>query len=172
MDEAFCPQADEGVLRTSAPHRLSRPVPMKRGVVWADGGIRGNPGGVSACAAVLYVDGEMPRQKSKLIGGRGTSNQAEYYGLMMALRLAAEFEVTHLKVRLDSKLVVEQVLGNWRVKQPALLPLRDRARELAAMYFEEVRIGLVPREENTEADRICTRLLDNATGRVRGKSRR
>lgn len=142
---------------------------MKRATAWADGGVRGTPG-PHACAVVLKIDGEMPQKKSRYLGPAGTSNQAEIHGLLMALRLAAENEVTHLVIRMDSKLIVEQSLGNWKIKNVKLRRLHDSARQLALCYFQEVQIDQIPREQNTEADEICTTLLDSVTGRVRGSS--
>lgn len=144
---------------------------MKRATAWADGGIRGNPNGPSACAVVIDVENEASRQYSRYLGLDGSNNTAEYHGLLLALREAAEIDVTHLAVRLDSKLVVEQVLGNWRAKDPKLAEMRDQARTLARRYFVEVQIDYISREENVVADALCTKILDDITSRPRGLSR-
>lgn len=137
-------------------------------VAFSDGGCRPNPGHY-ACAAVLYHDG-VGHQESCYLGDNGTVNDAEYEGLLMVLRMARELRITHLQIRLDSKLVVEQVLGKWQVKSPRLAAYNTRAQELAAR-FESIEIKHVPREENVIADELVTRLLDEETGRARGGRR-
>lgn len=138
----------------------------KQGIAWFDGGNRGAPG-PHACAVVLKIDGEMPFKKERYLGPAGTNNQAEIQGFIMALRFAAENGVTHLKLRSDSKLIVEQALGNWKIKDETLKRLHAEARRIAGEFFDQVEIDHVPREQNKEADAICTALLDRVTGRVR-----
>jgi ribonuclease HI len=138
---------------------------MTEAVAFIDGGNRGTPG-PHACAVVLEVDGLPAHEEARYLGPRGTNNIAEYQGLLLALRIAEGMEVTHLRIRSDSKLIVEQVLGNWRVKQPHLRPLRDEARKLA-MKFQSVQIKHVPRAQNKRADALCTAVLDEVTGRSR-----
>lgn len=131
---------------------------------WIDGGNRGQPG-PSACAVVLELENGGTRGEAFFLGV-GTNNTAEYGGLILALETAREEGVTHLTVRSDSKLIVEQVLGNWRVREPSLRPLHQQAQDLAR-EFEEVFIKHIPREENKRADALCTDLLDSITGRKR-----
>lgn len=140
----------------------------KHGIAWFDGGNRGAPG-PHACAVVLKIDGEMPYKKERYLGPSGTNNQAEIQGFIMALRLAAENGVTHLKLRSDSKLIVEQALGNWKIKDETLRRLHADARRLAQEFFEQVEIDHVRREYNQEADAIVTRLLDKIVGKARSK---
>lgn len=143
---------------------------MKNATAYFDGGSRGNPGPYG-CAVVVYADGE-GRQEAVYLGDYGTVNAAEYEGLLLALRLALSMGVTSLKIRGDSRLVIEQVLGSWKVKEPSLAPYVARARELA-QRFDGVEIKHVPREENVVADALVTTLLDDHTGVARqGGSRR
>lgn len=138
---------------------------------FCDGGVRGNPGGPYACAVVIYSEETgIGHQEAVYLGDHGTCNSAEYEGLILALKIARRLQITHLTVRMDSRLVIEQVLGNWRVKEPTLRPYVERARELAAR-FDEVKISHVPREENAVADALCTNLLDEITGKRRGEPR-
>lgn len=140
---------------------------MTRATVHCDGGNRGNPGHY-ACAVALYDETSgIGRQEARYLGDYGTNNMAEYEGLLLGLRLARAMGVKQLKLRLDSKLVVEQVLGSWRVKEESLRPYVTAARSLAA-EFETVEIKHIPREENVVADALVTALLDEITGRARG----
>src|ERR1019366_6492102 len=132
-----------------------------------DGGVRGGNPGPYGCAVVLHI-GDEQHGTSLFLGENGTSNQAEYEGLILALQLAKKAGVTHLRVRSDSRLVVEQVIGAWRVREPSLRPYVDRARSLAEK-FEQIEIRHVPRVENALADALVTTLLDNYTGRARGR---
>src|SRR5690606_27368977 len=103
-------------------------------IVEADGGSRGNPGPAGYGAVVLDADGERVLAERK--GGLGvtTNNVAEYTGLIEGLRAAAELGATRVDVRMDSKLVVEQMCGRWSVQEPGLQPLARRAREVAAGF--------------------------------------
>jgi ribonuclease HI len=134
-------------------------------IAHTDGGSRGNPGDYG-CAAVLYVDGT-GYQEAVYLGDHGTVNEAEYEGLILALKMALERGVKRIRIHMDSKLVVEQSLGAWQIKQPHLQPYVDRARELAGR-FELVEIKHIPREENVVADALVTELLDEQTGHARG----
>jgi ribonuclease HI len=139
-------------------------------VAFCDGGCRPNPGH-SACAVVLYVDGS-GYTDARYLSDHGTVNTAEYEGLLMAMSMALRLGVKHLRIRMDSRLVVEQVLGSWKVKEPSLVPYVARARDLA-QRFDGVEIKHVPREENVVADALVTALLDDHTGVARqGGSRR
>ena len=100
-------------------------------VVHVDGGARGNPGPAAAAAVVSTPDGDLLDEASTTLG-TATNNVAEYHGLLAGLRLHAEHTPdADLEVRMDSKLVVEQMSGNWRIKHPDLQPLAQQAAELA-----------------------------------------
>jgi ribonuclease H / adenosylcobalamin/alpha-ribazole phosphatase len=131
-------------------------------VVEGDGGSRGNPGPAGYGAVVRDAQtGEVLAEVAEAIGV-ATNNVAEYRALIAGLEAAAEIAPrATLEVRMDSKLVVEQMSGRWRIKHPDLLPLADRARRLAA-GFGKVRYGWVPRERNTHADRLANEAMDAA----------
>ncbi|MDV6013824.1 bifunctional RNase H/acid phosphatase [Haloechinothrix sp. LS1_15] len=126
--------------------------------VEADGGARGNPGPAGYGAVVLGPDGEVLAERQ---GGLGTTtnNVAEYTGLIEGLRAAAEVGAGSVDVRLDSKLVVEQMNGRWRIKNETLRPLAARAAELAA-GFERVTYSWIARERNTRADALANEAMD------------
>ncbi len=141
---------------TSVPHAL---------IVEADGGSRGNPGPAGYGALVRDADtGEVLRE---LAGGIGvaSNNVAEYRGLIAGLAAAAEMDPASVEVRMDSKLVVEQMSGRWQVKHPDMKQLAAQAAELVRR-LPSVRFMHVRRELNREADRLANQAMDaQAAGR-------
>jgi ribonuclease HI len=130
-------------------------------VIYCDGGSRGNPGPSAIGAVVLDPSTDPPRRLaivSERIGVT-TNNVAEYRALIAGLEAAAPFGAQRVRVRADSKLVVEQVKGTWKVKQPHLRPLLEEARKLLAGY-QEVDVQHVPRAENAAADALVNAALD------------
>ncbi|HKC27267.1 MAG TPA: bifunctional RNase H/acid phosphatase [Jatrophihabitans sp.] len=137
----------------------------ERVIVEADGGSRGNPGPAGYGAVVLDGGtGEVLAERSEAIG-TATNNVAEYRGLIAGLRAAHELGARRVAVRMDSKLVVEQMKGVWQVKHPGM---RELAREAAALrqQFDEVTFEWVPRAQNTRADRLANEAMDRAAGKT------
>jgi ribonuclease H / adenosylcobalamin/alpha-ribazole phosphatase len=133
----------------------------RRLVVEADGGSRGNPGPAGYGAVVRDADtGEVLAERAASIG-RATNNVAEYQGLLAGLRAALELEPAAVEVRMDSKLVVEQMSGRWQVKHPDLKPLHGEGRALARA-LPAVKFGWIPREKNSYADRLANEAMDAA----------
>jgi len=130
-----------------------------RVVVEADGGSRGNPGPAGYGAVVLDADTEEVLAERQAGLGVATNNVAEYRGLIAGLRAALELGATEVEVRMDSKLVVEQMSGRWQVKHPAMKPL---AAEAGALVRElgSVRFGWVPRARNARADALANQAMD------------
>jgi probable phosphoglycerate mutase len=93
--------------------------------------------------------------------GHGTNNVAEYTALIIGLEEAVKHEVEDLEVRMDSKLVVEQMNGKWKVRDAKLRPLAIRAAELVAR-LPKVRIRHIPRDQNAIADLLANRAIDEA----------
>ena len=124
-----------------------------------DGGSRGNPG--PAAFGVYITLPDCPPVEVKGFIPHSTNNVAEYNGLLAALRWAIEHHITKLHIRADSELLVKQMTGVYRVKNPGLLPLYEeakrRARQIGRVTFEHVR-----RELNKEADRLCNEAMDDA----------
>ena len=136
----------------------------RRLVVEADGGSRGNPGPAGYGAVVRdAATGEVLAEVAAGIG-RTTNNVAEYQGLIAGLRAAAELEPSAVEVRMDSKLVVEQMSGRWQVKHPDMRALAKQAfavvRQLPAVTFRHI-----PRERNTHADRLANEAMDRTAER-------
>ncbi len=128
--------------------------------LYFDGGARGNPG-LAGCGAVLYCDvtGAVLWSGSNYLGRHVTNNVAEYQGLLLGLQQARERGVRRLVVKGDSKLVVNQVSGRWRVEKPHLQKLQKQARKLAG-GLESCRLEYVPREQNKVADRLANEAMD------------
>jgi ribonuclease HI len=128
-------------------------------VVHVDGGSRGNPGPAAYGVYVTFPDDSVVELKGFI--PHGTNNVAEYNGLLHALRWAVAHGITTLHIRADSELLVKQMKGQYRVKNPGLIPLYEEARalvkQLGRVTFEHVR-----REFNKDADRLCNEAMDEA----------
>ncbi|MEV5231851.1 bifunctional RNase H/acid phosphatase [Streptomyces pseudogriseolus] len=132
---------------------------MRRFVVEADGGSRGNPGPAGYGAVVSdAATGETLAEAAEYIGV-ATNNVAEYRGLLAGLRAARELDPeARVHVRMDSKLVIEQMSGRWKIKHPAMKPL---AAEAATVFPPgQVTYEWIPRERNTHADRLANEAMD------------
>ncbi|MQA60127.1 MAG: bifunctional RNase H/acid phosphatase [Actinophytocola sp.] len=132
-------------------------------VVEADGGSRGNPGPAGYGALVRDpATGELLAERK---GGLGiaTNNVAEYTGLIEGLRAAADLGAVTVEARLDSKLVVEQMSGRWKIKNTTLQPLALQARELASR-FSRITYTWIPRARNAHADRLANEAMDAQAG--------
>jgi ribonuclease HI len=125
-----------------------------------DGASRGNPGPASYAVVVRNADGEIVEKLAKNIGSQ-TNNVAEYYGLIAALDYATSRNISALRIRSDSELLVRQMQGRYKVKSPDLKPLFERAAKLAKQipYFT---IEHVRREFNSDADALANVALDSA----------
>jgi probable phosphoglycerate mutase len=133
-------------------------------VVEADGGARGNPGPAGYGAVVRdAATGDVLAERSAPLGVT-TNNIAEYRGLIAGLEAAAELGAREVDVRMDSKLVVEQMSGRWQIKHSGLRPL---AAEAAALMrrLDRVTFSWVPRERNKHADALANAAMDEAAGR-------
>ena len=130
---------------------------MSRYTLYADGAARGNPGPAGSGAALISPEGEVIEVMRFL--GHNTNNVAEYTALIIGLEEALKRGVDSLDVRMDSKLVVEQVSNRWKVRTPHILPLQQRARELMRL-FRNVDIRHIPREQNGVADELSNRAID------------
>jgi len=137
-----------------------------RVLVEADGGSRGNPGPAGYGAVVReHPTGEILLERYGSLGVT-TNNVAEYTGLIEGLKAALELDATHVDVRMDSKLVVEQMSGRWQIKNPGLRPLAAEAATLVNR-LGHVTFDWIPRERNKAADALANRAMDEAAGIVR-----
>lgn len=133
--------------------------------VEADGGSRGNPGPAGYGAVVWSDDRKTLLAEAKSAIGRATNNVAEYRGLIAGLEEAVGVGATEVEVCLDSKLLVEQMAGRWRVKHPDLAPLHQQAKDIARK-FDRITYKWIPRAENSHADRLANEAMDAAAGIV------
>ncbi len=131
-----------------------------RVIIEADGGSRGNPGPAGYGAVVLSPSGEVLAERAAGLG-TATNNVAEYQGLIAGLAAALDVGATVVEVRMDSKLVVEQMKGTWRVKHPGLQPLAVEAQALRKR-FDAITFSWIPREKNKHADRLANEAMDAA----------
>jgi ribonuclease HI len=137
-------------------------------IVRTDGAARGNPGPASLGA--VLIDASAPGAArpdatplatiSEYLGIQ-TNNVAEYTGVLRALALAHELGGREVDMLLDSKLIVEQLHGHWRVKDAKLIPLHADARALLSR-FARWSANHVPRAQNKQADALCNEAIDRA----------
>jgi ribonuclease H / adenosylcobalamin/alpha-ribazole phosphatase len=109
--------------------------------------------------------GEVLAERADALG-IATNNVAEYSGLLAGLRAAVELGASEVEVRMDSKLVVEQMSGRWQIKNPGLRPLAAQAATLVRR-FDLVTFVWVPRERNKHADALANKAMDEAAGITR-----
>ena len=123
-----------------------------------DGGARGNPGPAGYGCHIVDADGQTLAALHGALG-TATNNVAEYNGLLAALGWAADHGHTRVHIKSDSLLLVEQMKGNYRVKNEGLIPLYRQARHLVARVGT-VTFEHIPREKNKEADRLSNIGMD------------
>lgn len=133
---------------------------MQEIIINTDGGARGNPG-PAAAGAFATENGSVLFELKKYLGDRQTNNFAEYEAVILALEEVKRRGLTDRTIlfRLDSMLVVEQLSGNWKIKEPTL---KEKAAHIRAQLadFASVKFSYVPRAENKEADRLVNEALD------------
>ena len=138
-----------------------RVLPPDRGlrvIVATDGASRGNPGPAGIGVQITDEDGAVVAEIARGLGV-ATNNQAEYTAVLEGLKRALELGATDVTVRSDSRLLVEQLSGRFRVKNPTLQRLHAEVRAVAGS-IGRVRYEHVPREQNTEADRLANEGVD------------
>jgi ribonuclease HI len=131
----------------------------------SDGGARGNPG-PGACAVIVRKDADILIKNSKFLGQIVTNNIAEYEGLILALETAAKLkDCKEITCILDSELIVKQLLGEYKVKNPRLMELFLKVQKLQD-NFEKIRYKCVSRWDKFQqiVDEILNEELDNKVG--------
>jgi len=129
-------------------------------VIEADGGSRGNPGPAGSGCVILDETGQVLVEIARFVG-IATNNVAEYLGLVSGLEWILENSPdARVHVRMDSKLVVEQMSGNWKIKHPDMQQLAIRANALASQLV--VSYQWIPREQNSRADALANRAMDES----------
>lgn len=146
----------------------------RRLIVEADGGSRNNPGPAGYGAVVRDAStGEILLSASDFLGV-ATNNVAEYNGLLAGLKLAQEIDpAAFVEVRMDSRLVIEQMSGRWQVKHPDMRVLASEAAKLSSSFGPgHVSYTWIPRERNQAADRLANEAMDAGTGSSRARGAR
>jgi probable phosphoglycerate mutase len=128
-------------------------------IVEADGGSRGNPGPSGSGAVVIDASTGLVIREISLFIGTATNNVAEYNALKAAILEVRKINPSaHVNVRMDSKLVIEQMTGNWKVKHP---DMRALVIEIQGLVRDmDVEFKWIPREENHRADALANRAMD------------
>jgi ribonuclease HI len=127
-------------------------------VLHCDGASRGNPG-PSGAGAVLYdaAGNEVASFRRRL--DDGTNNEAEYEAIALGVERALARGVRRIAIRADSEVVVKQLNGVYKVREPRLCPRHARVRELLA-GFDRYEVGWIPRERNARADALANEAID------------
>ena len=133
----------------------------KRIEIYVDGGSRGNPGPSGVGVVILDANGKRLKDVSKYIG-EATNNIAEYSALLYGLEEALILRADEIVVNLDSELVAKQLTGDYRVKDPGLKPLFERAINMLKS-FKDFEIRHIEREKNKEADKLVNRAINLAS---------
>ena len=129
--------------------------------IYTDGGSRGNPGVAGSGSVLFDASGTTLAEIAYVVGQDASNNVAEYHGLLRGLEAARDFGATEVEVFMDSKLVVEQMSGRWKIKHPDMKKLALEARDLA-QGFQSVSYNWVPREKNKKADELSNVAMDAA----------
>lgn len=132
---------------------------MEKAIIFTDGGARGNPGPAGIGVVIKDESGKVVGEHNDYIG-EATNNQAEYRAVLLALDKARELGIRNIDFFLDSKLVVEQLNQNFKIKDPGLGKLFIRIWNRLP-EFERVTFSHVPREQNKEADAQVNVALDS-----------
>lgn len=135
---------------------------MEKLIINTDGGARGNPGPAAIGAVLVSPEVGFKQQLGQYIG-ETTNNVAEYKALLMALKRAQELKVQAVSVNMDSELVVKQLTGLYKIKEPTLQGLAAEAKKYLSS-FVSAELKHVRRESNKEADVLVNRILDEVQG--------
>jgi len=129
----------------------------KRVTIYTDGGAQPNPGPAGTGIVILDESGAVIFEASHSIG-HATNNQAEYKAVITGLQEAARLQAEHVQLRSDSELLVRQLNGEYRVRNPGLKPLFEQTQHLMRA-FRSCRVDHIPREQNKAADALSRKAL-------------
>ena len=133
-------------------------------VIFTDGASRGNPGPAAIGVVIQDEKGNVICTISLCLG-KATNNQAEYRAIIAGLEKAREMGATDVEVRSDSELMVRQLSGEYKVKNALLTPLYLKTQELSR-GFSSFKVNYIPREKNSEADKLANQALDGSRERT------
>jgi len=134
---------------------------MQKIQIYTDGASRGNPGLASVGAVIFEGDDVLGEIRHFL--GIQTNNYAEYEAVAMALEKVLELGLAEreVEIRLDSKLVAEQLSGNWKIKSDTIREQYNKVQDILSHGFAKVKYIHIPREQNKYADRLANEAIDN-----------
>ncbi len=140
---------------------------MKQIFINTDGGSRGNPGPAAIGIVFFDAEGKLIHSHKECIG-KATNNEAEYRAIIKGLEILVKSKwflenndpESKVICRLDSKLVVEQVNGNFKIKQPHIQKFIDQIKTILSDFHLNIQFVHIPREENKEADKLVNEALD------------
>lgn len=128
-------------------------------IVYTDGGSRGNPGPSGCGVFISSLDGKIVERRYRYLG-IATNNIAEYTWGLLGIQRAIELDATEIELRADSKLMIEQLSGNYKVKNVELKKIYLQIHEALSNWWGEIVFTHVYREDNTEADRLSNVAMD------------
>ncbi len=163
MPFRYYPRRKKAAQSTELFEASAEPMPSQRLVAHIDGGARGNPGPAGFGAVIEDGAGQRVAELSKFLGHQ-TNNYAEYSGLLAALHYALDHGHTALEVISDSELLVKQINGQYKVRNPGLMVLHGQAKSLIRK-LEWFKIHHVLRGKNKEADTLANRAMDEGMGK-------
>lgn len=146
-------------LRAYPVFTLKDRLSINKVLICTDGAARGNPGPAAIGATVKDDKGNLIAGISRRIGIT-TNNQAEYQAIIAALEEAVSLGARHVELKTDSELVVKQINGRYKVKKATLRALYQQVIQLIGS-LESFTIAYIPREQNTEADKLANKALDS-----------
>jgi len=129
-------------------------------IINTDGGARGNPGPAGIGVVIRDEQGSILAERNQYIG-EATNNCAEYKALILALLAARDLGADHIQINMDSELIVRQMQGKYKIKEPSLKVLAAEVLGLTN-NFKQVIFHHVPREQNKEADKLVNKAIDAA----------
>lgn len=135
---------------------------MKKLLVHTDGGARGNPGPAGIGVYITDTERNPVEARYKYLG-ETTNNVAEYTGAYLGIKRAIELGADEIELLADSKLVIEQLSGNYKVKNESLKTLHSQIRSLVSEWGGTIAFTHIRREKNKEADRLSNVAMDEGT---------
>jgi ribonuclease HI len=158
LQQIFLHSAERSGMNQKSPATGPPPKEFPELFIHADGASRGNPGEAGAGAVISDSRGRTLKEL-KCFLGMASNNTAEYQALILALEKALELGARSITVFLDSELVVRQIRGEYRVREPHLKALHQKAQEILN-HFSRYSILSIPREENRRADQLANEAID------------
>ena len=137
---------------------------MEKIICYTDGGARGNPGPAGAGATVVRADGTVLAELSQFLGN-ATNNFAEYAAVLLALkeikrRFGGKTKTLAIEMRMDSQLIQRQLVGEYQIKEPGLVPQFIEIHNLVVTSYPKIAFTHVRREENARADKLANEAMD------------